>query len=70
MDAAYRFSAEAARRSMVARAGSDSKKAWPSGIYRDRLSILSFPRLFFCGLVKAHAGAPAVLIDELDAGGF
>ena len=37
-----------------------------AGLDRDRLS---FP-LFFCGLVKAHASAPAVLIDELDAGGF
>jgi hypothetical protein len=28
----------------------------------------SFPRLFFCGLSKADAGATAVLVDELHAG--
>ena len=28
---------------------------------------LSFPRFLFCGLSKAHAGATAVLVDELDA---
>jgi len=28
----------------------------------------SFPKFFFCGLSKAHAGASPVLVDELDAG--
>jgi len=28
----------------------------------------SFSRLFFCWLPKANAGAPAIFVDELDAG--
>jgi hypothetical protein len=35
----------------------------------DHRSIL-LPGLFFCGLSKAHAGAAAVLVDELDASQF
>jgi len=34
--------------------------------YRFRL----FDRFFFYGLSKAHSGTAAVLVDELDAGGF
>ena len=31
------------------------------------LSIISFPRFFFCRLSQTYAGATAVLVDELDA---
>jgi hypothetical protein len=32
--------------------------------------ILSLPILFFCRLSQAHAGAAAILVDELDASIF
>jgi hypothetical protein len=42
----------------------------PSSQHPQGLRPISFPRFSVDPLSEPHAGAPAILVDELDAGGF